>query len=51
MGIREQNIVPQIFLAPLVDSKFNVEFDFAIKHDPIQSDDCVMDFCGMAKWF
>ena len=40
---------PPIFLAPLVDSKFNVDYDFAIKHDPIESDDRVMDFCVMPK--
>ena len=26
-------------LAPLVDSEFDIDYDFAIKHDPIQSDD------------
>ena len=26
-------------LAPVVDSEFDVDYDFAIKQDPIQSDD------------
>ena len=30
---------PPKFLVPLVDSEFDVDYDFAIKHDPIQSDD------------
>ena len=43
---------PLNFLVPLVDSKLNVDYDFAIKHDPIQSDDWVMDFCVMpeSRW-
>ena len=49
MGIREQNIAPIILLAPLVDSEFNVDYDFAVKHDSIQSDNRVMDFCVMPK--
>ena len=44
------NISPKK-LAPLVDSEFDVDFDFAIKHGPIQSDGGVMDFCGAPKWF
>ena len=27
------------YLAPLVDSEFDVDYDFAIKHDPIQPDE------------
>ena len=34
-------------LAPLADSEFDVDYDFAVKHDSIQSDDWVMDFCGI----
>ena len=30
---------PKKFLAPLVDSEFDVDYDFVIKHDPIQSYD------------
>ena len=30
---------PKKNLAPLLDSEFDVDYDFAIKHDPIQSDD------------
>ena len=30
---------PQKDLAPLLGSEFNIDCDFAIKHDPIQSDD------------
>ena len=26
-------------VAPLLDAEFNLDYDFAIKHDPIQSDD------------
>ena len=39
----------QKVLAPLLDSNFNLDYDFATIHDPIQSDDWVMDFCGMPK--
>ena len=50
LGIRGQNIAPH-FLVPVVGSEFDVDYDFAIKHYPIQSDDWVMDVCGMAKSF
>ena len=36
---RGETFDPQIFLAPSLDSKLNVDYDFAIKHDQIQSDD------------
>jgi len=49
LGIRRGNIAPQTFLAPLVNSEFNVDYDFAIKHDQIQSDDWVMDFCVIPR--
>jgi hypothetical protein len=39
LEIRGQNLAPKKVLAPLLDSKFDVDYDFAIKHDPIQSDD------------
>ena len=32
-------ILPPPNSAPLPESEFNVDYDFAIKHDPIQSDD------------
>ena len=38
-------------LAPLVDSEFDVDYDFAIKHNLIQSDDGVVDFHAMPKLF
>ena len=46
-----QSFAQQFFVAPLLESKFNVGHDFAIKHDPIQSesDDWVIDFCAMPK--
>ena len=31
-----QRIAPQNILAPLPDLNFNVDYDFAIKHDSIQ---------------
>ena len=34
---------PQNDLAPLLDSEFNLDYDFAVKQDPFQSDDRVMD--------
>ena len=34
---------------PLLDSEFNVDYGFSIKHDPIQSDDWVMDISTMPK--
>ena len=37
--IRGQKIDPQKSLAPSIDSELNLDYDFAIKHDPIQSDD------------
>ena len=40
-----------VFTRYYVDSKFNVDYYFIIKHNPIQLDDWVMDFCGMAKSF
>ena len=55
--------MPPKKLAPLVDSEFDVDwpspshptfdvdYDFAIKHDLIQSDDGVMDFHAMSKSF
>ena len=36
---------PPIFLASFADSKFDADYDFAVKHDPIQSDDWVMESC------
>ena len=33
--IRAKNIAPQKLLAPLLDSEFDVDYDFAIKHVPI----------------
>ena len=39
LEFRGQNLAPPKNSAPLLDSKFNVDYDFAIKHDPIQSDD------------
>ena len=40
-GLRYRDISAglQKFLAPSLDSELNVDYDFAIKHDPIQSDD------------
>ena len=32
-------ILPQKTFSPLVDSEFDVGYDFATKHGPIQSDD------------
>ena len=43
LGIRGEILSPKI-LAPSVDSKINVDYDFAINHDPIQSDNWAMDF-------
>jgi len=31
--------LPQKTFSPLVDSEFDVGYDFAIKHDPFQSDE------------
>ena len=31
--------------APVLDLKFHVDSDFAIKHDPIQSDDWDVNIC------
>ena len=39
MEIRDQNLVPKKVLVLLVDLEFDVEYDFAIKHDPNLSDD------------
>ena len=39
LEFRGQNFAPQKISATLLDSKFYVDYDFAIKHDPIQSDD------------
>ena len=39
LKFRRQKLAPQKILAPFLDSKFDVDYDFAIKHDPIQSDD------------
>ena len=39
LKISGQKLAPQKILAPFLDSKFAVDYDFAIKHDPIQSDD------------
>ena len=33
-----ENFAPENLLAPLVDSEFDVDCDFAIKHDLIESD-------------
>ena len=35
----KENIALQKTLAPLPDLEFNLDYDFAIRHDPIQSDD------------
>ena len=43
-----QNIAPN-FLLSLVDLEFDVDYDLAIKHDSVQSDDWVMDFGFMPK--
>ena len=43
-----RNLLPKN-VVPLPDSKYNVYCDFATKHVPIQSDDQVMDICGMPK--
>ena len=43
------NILFPEFLVPLVDSEFNVDYGFAMKHGPIQSDDWDMDFCAMPR--
>ena len=50
LKIRGQLFVPQNDLATSLDSKFNLDYDVATKHDPIQSDDWVMDTCAMPKW-
>ena len=42
--MRGEIFAPEFFVAPLLDSKFNVDCDFAINHDSIQSDDWVIDF-------
>ena len=39
LGFKGQNFAPQKISAPFLESKFCVDYDFAIKHDPIQSDD------------
>ena len=39
LKFRGQKLAPPQNLAPFLDSKFDVDYDFAIKHDPIQSDD------------
>ena len=39
LKISRQNIDPQKVLVSLVDSKFDVDYDFSIKHDSFQSDD------------
>ena len=46
-----EKLAPSKTLAHLrvVDSEFDVYYDFAIKHDPIQSDDWVMDFGTMPE--
>ena len=36
-------------LLPILDSEFNVEYDFSIRHDPTQSDVQIMDICVMLK--
>ena len=38
-GNRGAKYFPSKFLAPLEDSKFNIDYDFSIKHEPIQSND------------
>ena len=45
----KETILPPKNLAPLLDSTFNVNYDFAIKQDPIQSDNWVMDYRVMSK--
>ena len=39
LGGQNVSRVPQKVLASLLDSKFNIDYDFAIKHGPIQSDE------------
>ena len=34
-----KNLPKKRLLAPLVDLEFDVDYDFAVKYDPIQSDD------------
>ena len=40
---------PHFFVVTLLYSDFNVDYDFAIKHDPIQADDWGIDFCAISK--
>ena len=40
---------PKNLVASPLDSEFNVDYDFAIKYDPIQSDDWDIDFGVMPK--
>ena len=44
MGFRGEIFAPPKKSAPFLESKFYVDYDFAIKHDSIQSDDWVMNF-------
>ena len=48
-GTRGQHLAPLPKLASLADLEIDADYDFAIKRDSIQSDDLVMDFCGMPK--
>ena len=41
--------MPPIFSAPQLDSKFNVDYDFATKNYQIQSDGQAIEFCVMPK--
>ena len=49
MKIRGQNVALQNIAVSLLDSEFNVDYGFAIKYDPIQSTDLVMDFVLCAQ--
>ena len=52
MKIRGTNLPSNNFQGRYyIDSEFNLDYDFAIKHDLIQSDDGVLDFRAMPKLF
>ena len=42
-------MLPIFVSASTLKSEFNLDYEFAIKHVPIQSDDQVIDFCAMPK--
>ena len=39
LGFKGKIFAPQKVSAPFLELKFCVDYEFAIKHDPIQSDD------------